>query len=111
MSTVGSDDFEADSTTADDNLTLLYVVGKRRMENRPPIDGEAVPIHLIQLQSTSRGWTQRCATDPTLNVEYVRREDVDELKEWFVCDFTRFTLHETLEEATEHHTSWKTAFH
>ena len=76
------------------NLTPFYVVGSRRFDKKRTVT--------LALTPTTNGWSQRCADDPALNVDYVCGENLRELKEWFLCDCTRFTLHETREEALAH---------
>ena len=79
--------------TGASNLTPLYVVGKRRGNKRD--------IVLIELTPFDIGWRQRCSDDPTLNVNYVCKEKVKQLREWLSCDCTRFSLYWSLEEAME----------
>ena len=89
-----------------DNLTPVFVMGRRRFQtnasSKAQVGMQRAPLAIVAVTPTSTGFKQRCNTDATLNVDYISGETVDDLSDWWTRDFTRFTVHDTLEEATEH---------
>ena len=47
--------------------------------------------HVLKLSKIRQGWAQRriVGTDARLDVDYVSHETRDDLREWFLCDFSQ----------------------
>ena len=68
----------------------MYVVGKHAIDK---------DFKIIHLSATDKGWMQT-SEDRALDCEYVSRETIPELLEWFKCEFINYRMFQNLEEAT-----------
>ena len=77
------------------NLIPLFVTGRTK-----PLPGRAPEVVVLRLSPTERGWTQYSETCGHNN-EYVSNETVEDLRQWFRCDFVRFSIFEDADDAAE----------
>lgn len=69
----------------------FYVVGKTVIEK---------DIRLAHIKATSRGWNQVCYdTDQKYDFEYLNKENIPSLMEWFKIDFSEYRFFDDFSEA------------
>ena len=77
--------------------TVFYVVGV-------PIKHKSTPVVMSTMTKFSLGWKQR-SIEKGYDNDYVSRETLKTLKEWFACDFSTFKIFKNFEDARSNHST------
>jgi len=72
---------------------MFFVVAKSVKENE---------VKILKLIPTEKGWFQSCLNDRYYFCEYVSKESLTDLLEWFKLDFCQYRIFQDQEEAVEY---------